>query len=306
MSESVAAPAPVSPTPAVPLPSEGPAAGTQPGTDSASSPALSPGEGATESDTQATDAPTSLLSEARPEGDVIAKPEPEATEQEAAPTETSAEELKAEEPKAEEVKAEEAAPEEPKPEIKPEDLPVPEYEPFTLPEGITLAEESLSAFTSILGDHERRLTVNPAEAHNIVQELGQKLVDLYTNEARESAERSVKLQRDVWNNQIETWLSEFRNDPEIGNNRQNTTLSRAAGVLEAYGQRRGQDRLDKVREVFALTGAGNHPEVIRLMNWVAGFIVETPKFVPARQPMTPQKNGSRAERLYPSLQQGAS
>jgi hypothetical protein len=65
-----------------------------------------------------------------------------------------------------------------------------------------------------------------------------------------------------------SWRSAFASDREIGKNRQNTTVNRIKAALEAYGQSAGSDRLDRLREVFTLTGAGANPEVLRFITWL--------------------------------------
>ncbi len=225
----------------------------------------------TAAETTTEDRAPSLLSEAKP--DEPAKPE------------TKPAETKAEEPKAETV-AEPAKPSAP-----------PKYESFALPDGVTIADEKMGAYTGILGEYENKIIADPAQAHAMVQEMGQKLVDFYVGEMRDNAERTARMQRDTWDRTIETWRGEFRDDPEIGGNRTDTSLARMGGLLEMYGQKAGSDRLSKLRDVFTTTGAGDNPEVLRFVNWAASRLVETPRPVAAITPRAPVVT-SRAQRLY--------
>ncbi len=163
---------------------------------------------------------------------------------------------------------------------------------------MTLADEKLTAFTGILGEYENKIISNPAEAHAMVQEMGQKMVDLYVTESREAADRYTRLQRDNWDRTIEGWRSEFRDDPEIGGNRADTSPSRMGGLLEMYGQKAGSDHLSKLRDVLTFTGAGDHPEMLRFVNWAASRLVETAKPVAAIGPRGPSQTLSRSQRLY--------
>ncbi len=202
-------------------------------------------------------------------------------------------------PPAEQPQAEQQQPE------QPQEIPLPTYEAFTMPEGVTLDEKPLGEFTNLLGEYERQLAAPDADRHTATQELGQKLVDLYIAETRANAERYFQNQRDTWTRTREQWLSDFREDPEIGGNRQDTTVARCGAVLELYGQRVGPQQEKALRDVMGVTGAGDNPEILRFINWVSSFVVENARMVPAAAPRAPVFT-SRAERMYRrSLGQGA-
>lgn len=247
--------------------------------------AQEPAADTTTLDVDVSDRAPSLLSETKVE-------EAAKVEEPAKVEEAKAEEVKAEEPKAEEAKAEEPA------EVKPpEPLPPPVYEKFAVPDGVKFDGEKLEAFTGILGEYENRIVTDPVQAHAAMQEMGQKMVDLYAAEVKDQVERSARLQRDVWDRTIESWRGEFREDPELGGNRAETSLSRMAGLLEMYGQSGGPDRLGKLRDVLTFTGAGDHPEVLRFVNWAASKLVETSKPVAAVGSRAPVQL-TRSQRLY--------
>lgn len=211
------------------------------------------------------------------------------------------------EAKSEETKpAEEAKPEEPKAEAEPAkpETPLPTYEAFKIPEGITVDDAQMGAFTGILGELENKLAADPASAHAVMQEMGQRMLDLYATETAEAAQRMSRLQHDTWVRTREGWVSDFRADPEIGGNRQNTTIQRCGALLELYGRSVGADREGALRDVFSMTGSGDHPEVLRFMNWLADYAVEKPRVVAALAPRAPQP-GTRAERLYRNSLPGA-
>ncbi len=227
----------------------------------------------------------SLLSEAKgdekPDAKADAKPEEKAeVKAEAAP------EVK-EEPKAEE----------PKEEVKKEPPPPPTYDAFSVPDGVTLTTDQLGSVTGILGETESRISTDPLQAHAAMQEMGQKFVDLYVAESRAAAERYTRFQADNWNRTIEGWRGEFREDPDIGGNRADTSLARMGGLLEMYGQSAGGERLSKLRDVLTFTGAGDNPDMLRFVNWAASRLVETSRPVAAVGPRAPVVT-SRAQRLY--------
>ena len=221
---------------------------------------------------------------------VSSTPEPAAAPAEPSILSAAAPEVKAEEPAAE------PAAEAPKEPAAP--LAAPTYEPFTLPEGVTLDAEKVTGFTGLLGEFENKIAADPAQAHTAFQELGQKLVELHTAEVRDAANRYTQLQTAAWDQTRETWRSEFRNDPDLGRNRQQTTLTRMGALMDLYGQSAGPDRLNALRDVMTNTGAGDNLETLRFVNWMAQRLTETSRVVVPMMPRAPQPAGTKAERLY--------
>ena len=190
-----------------------------------------------------------------------------------------------------------AAAEGEKPTEAPVEVAAPTYEPFALPEGVKLDDGKLTEFSGVLGEFEQKVAKDPAQAHAAAQEFGQKLLDMYVSESRAAADRFTKMQSENWQRLQEDWLSEFRNDPDIGKNRQNTSLARMGGLMDLYGQTAGPERLGKLRDVLTLTGAGNNPEVLRFVNWAASRLTEMPRIVVPMQQRAPIRT-SPAQRLY--------
>lgn len=247
--------------------------------------------GAAETTAPAASSPEPVVTET-PVVETPAEPVTETVTEERAPSllsdakaEEKPAEAKAEEPKTETV-VEPAKP-----------LAPPTYDTFALPDGVTVADEKMGAYTGILGEYENKIITDPTQAHAMVQEMGQKLVDFYVGEIRENAERTARLQRETWDRTIETWRGEFRDDPDIGGNRSDTSLARMAELLKMYGQKAGSDRVSKLRDVFTATGAGDNPEVLRFVHWAASKLVEMPRPVAAITPRAPVVT-SRAQRLY--------
>lgn len=183
-------------------------------------------------------------------------------------------------------------PAEVKPEVKPEPIKVEpvKYEAFKFPEGIVPNDQEVGKYTSILAQHQ------------VPQDAAQQLIDLYTEELK----RREQLVRDTWSRTREGWVSEVKSDPEIGGSRHETTLQRCAAVLDQYAQAAGAERAQKLKTVLGFTGAGDHPELIRFVNWAAGFTVERARPVAAVVPKAPQPV-SRAQRRYanPAFSTGA-
>lgn len=216
----------------------------------------------------------SLLSTAKADGEAPKEPAADAAKPEAVK----------EEPKPPEAVKEG---EEPKPDApKPEDVKAAEPEPivytdWVLPEGAEVDKDKVGKFTELLG------------THRAPQELGQKLVDFHMAEMAEATQRLQQHNWDVWNRQQDAWMDEFRADRELGGNKELTTLSNCASVIDQYGGSPAQQA--QLRQVLTDTGAGNHPLVIRLLNNVAKVLKEGTS-VPAHQ--APALKTSRSERRY--------
>ena len=281
MSETVA-PAVVPAAPAVaaaPSPSVAPPSGPAP---DATLPAAAEPAAPAASSEPSVESPApneSILSAAKPE-------EAPAPAAEAAPAEKPAE--AAAEPEAKPAEAEKPA-EAPKP---------PVYEAFKLPDGVKLDDAKLAGFTGIMSEAEAKISADPAQAHAAMQEFGQKALDLYITQAREDADRFTRLQKETWDRTQEDWQAAFRNDPQLGKNRQETTLARMGGLMDLYGSSAGPERLQALRDIFTMTGAGNHLEVLRFVNWAAGRLTETARVVTPMMPRAPVQAGTPAQRLY--------
>ena len=147
-------------------------------------------------------------------------------------------------------------------------------EDLTVPEGLVVDEEHLTSFlealngdlapkdraTALLGLHEKLLTG-----------VGEQL-------------------NTAWEATQEEWRQAARALPEIGGDNLDRTLGQIAKVIDRYGDK-------DTREAFALTGAGNHPAVIKLMAAIAKDVNETAPI--SGQPVNSAPK-SRAERMYGS------
>ncbi len=151
-----------------------------------------------------------------------------------------------------------------------------EYEAFTLPEGVEMDDAALDKFKPI------------AKEAGLDQENAQKFVDLYTEAVVEATENQQKL----WADTQQTWVDQAKADPEIGGEKFESNLGDAKRALKQFGT-------PELDEAMTITGAGNHPEFIRLMSRVGKAISED-AMVPGRQatgPKTPEQI------LYPSMGQ---
>lgn len=225
------------------------------------------------------EAPTLLAEEPAVE------PKVEEPKQEPAPVEDK----KDTEPKTEDIKEEskqEGQSDEP--------APPPVFEAFTFPEGVTPSEETLKEFTDLLSNLETEGKADHAE----LQKWGQKAVDFYQKEIQKTISDLNTFYQKTWNETKLKWKDSFLNDPEIGGNRANTTLSSALNFLRTHGGTPEQQA--EFRQLMDQSGLGNHPTMIRLLA-NAGRAMQEGKPLAAQAPPKVQK--SKTETLYGSRAQ---
>lgn len=140
-----------------------------------------------------------------------------------------------------------------------EPAPLPAYEAFTLPQGVTLDDAKLVEFTKDLGEFQNMTKADQAE----VQKFGQKLVDRHIAETQETLKRRDEYYVATWEKTKSDWKEAFENDPEIGGNRKETTVNAALEFIRTHGGNETQQK--EFRDLMESTGLGNHPAIIRLL-----------------------------------------
>lgn len=162
-------------------------------------------------------------------------------------TETPAEEAPAAEEAAAETPAEGAEPAaEAKPEGEPEAKAFPTYEDWTVPEGMEMQTEQTGALNNIFGKH------------NLSQEAGQEIIDYGSGILRKAQEQMAQHQQEVWADTQTTWRKDC--EKQFGN-RYNTMVNDAkTAITEAVPNDKDRAAL---WDALNLTGAGNHPAVVK-------------------------------------------
>jgi hypothetical protein len=125
-------------------------------------------------------------------------------------------------------------------------------EDLKLPEGVSLDAEQGKAFVELL---------NNADLSG--KDRGQALIDLHQKEITRVHGELVNNQRKVWDDLNTGWKNELRNDPELGGNRLNTSLSMAKAVLQ---DNTSDADLKAILSHTDLNGMGNFPPFIRFLN----------------------------------------
>jgi hypothetical protein len=162
----------------------------------------------------------------------------------------------------------------------------PASEPLTLeaikfPEGFTVDDEASKSFLEVMNDDK----LSGAER-------AQKLIDLQSGLMQKVATET----QTAWENMQMQWQDQVRADPEIGGEKLAPTLGEVSKLVDKYGS-------PELRQVFDLTGAGNHPQVIKFLHNIAKDLSEGGPVLGA--PAVAKE--ALADRMYPSMKpkQGA-
>jgi hypothetical protein len=146
-----------------------------------------------------------------------------------------------------------------------EPAPLPTYEAFTIPEGVTFDVAKLGEFQKELAEYQVLTKADQAET----QKFGQKLVDRHIAEIQDAVKRVGDFNTKAWEKQTSDWKEAFVKDPEIGGNRQETTILAAKVALTESGA------LSKPEfKQLMDTGVGNHPELIRTFSNLGNVITD--------------------------------
>lgn len=167
------------------------------------------------------------------------------------------------------------------------------YADFKLPDGVKLDADTLTAATTLFKEL------------NLPQEGAQKLVDFHTKALASSAEAPVA----AWNDMVKGWGEKTAVDPDIGPKLKEVkaTIGKAYDTLITLAGDKGpamRETVTEFKQIMDLTGAGNHPAFVKMLNALASAVVEG-KHVSGASPSQfgqGQQGGrpSLAEALYPA------
>lgn len=170
------------------------------------------------------------------------------------------------------------------------------YEDFKLPEGIELKGDQLAA------------------AHTLFKEMGlpqdaaQKLVDFHTAQMKAAAEAPANALRDM----RADWQAKTHADPDIAK-----VVDKDSGkvgldavkinIAKLYSAVGNEVMVNSFKEVMNLTGVGDHPAFINVLNKLAGFVTEGKHVAGGNPSVHGQNQGgvatppTAAQALYPNL-----
>lgn len=150
---------------------------------------------------------------------------------------------------------------------------------LTLPEGMKTDDPLFKSYADLMSDDK----LAP-------QERGQKLLDLYTDAVKTAREAGTE----AWNNVNKEWQGKTMADPEIGGAKfpaTKATIAKAIDTLPA-------DLAAGFRQALDITGAGNHPAMVKALHAFATRLTE-PGHV-GGQPPGPPERPSVKDAFYPN------
>lgn len=184
---------------------------------------------------------------AAPEKPAVSSPAPGATPApEVAPNLIADAKGEAEPAKPAEVKVDEA---------KPADAKAPLFPDLKLPEGVKADDPTIGQFKQDFADA------------GLSSEQVQKLVDKYGGKLMLVAEvqKAFDAQAQLWKDTQQQWVDKVKADPEVGGANLQTNLAGIGKLIDRFG---GKESVE-LRKAFGLTGAGNHPEIVRFFTRIA-------------------------------------
>lgn len=156
---------------------------------------------------------------------------------------------------------------------------------INVPEGIEIDEKTLTSFKEIIADAK----LSPSER-------GQKLADMHASALKAAVEGPVK----EWMDTQAKWTAEVKADPEMGGQNFNDMTATIAKAIDAIGG----DKAKAMREAFIFTGAGNHPEIVRLMYRMGKALTEGGHVAGAAPGAAGKDVAQALATMYPSSAEG--
>lgn len=117
-----------------------------------------------------------------------------------------------------------------------------------LPEGVQLAPEAMTQLNDVLQNPE-----------STVEQRAQALIEMNQSDLAAQRESMETENESVWETTQTEWRDAVQNDPEIGGAKLTESLANVAALLEQHTDIPG------LREAFDVTGAGNHPAVVKML-----------------------------------------
>lgn len=155
-----------------------------------------------------------------------------------------------------------------KPEEKPVELEPIIYEAFKMPEGVEPDKDAIALYTDALGKH--RLT----------QEVGQELLDLHTVSLQKYAGFVEAEQHRIFGETRSNWVTQVKADEQLGGAGHQTAMAAIARMRDKLVP---ADRKDAFNDFLRITGAGDHPEFLRILHNASRWLDE-PTPLPASKP----------------------
>ncbi|EGR2972444.1 hypothetical protein ABVY18_004173 [Vibrio parahaemolyticus] len=131
----------------------------------------------------------------------------------------------------------------------------PEKYELSVPEGMELDEQALEKFEPLFREA------------NMTNEQASKFAAAYGEHVNGMVERAqtetVQSLQDQWIQQNKTWQDALLKDKEFGGANAQENFNVAKSVIDRFGGEK--EEIKEIRKAFKETGAGNHPEIMRLL-----------------------------------------
>jgi hypothetical protein len=124
-------------------------------------------------------------------------------------------------------------------------------EALKLPEGLQVDKELAASFVALVNEHK----LPPAVQAQLV-ELQSKSMQALSGQDSEN-----------WNKTQEEWTTQIKADPEYGGAKYEATIADVGVFMTAFAD-------DEVRQALDITGAGNHPAIIKMLAKAAKVVKE--------------------------------
>lgn len=154
------------------------------------------------------------------------------------------------------------------------------YEPFAMPEGIELDQDSFDRFTAM------------AKEHGMPQEIAQQYADFGAELVMKAQEGTVETLSDQWTETLSKWVDEIKTDKELGGDKLPETLSVARKAIATFGS-------DELVKTLEETGMTNNPALLRFA-YNIGKALSDDKFHSGNASHGGSK--SLGDILYPTMQ----
>lgn len=148
---------------------------------------------------------------------------------------------------------------------------------LTMPDGVELDSEMMAVIGPVFKD------LNLSNGH--AQMIADKFIEVQQQRAGKQAEG--------WAQTITKWADDAKADPEMGGNKWDGTVTAAKSTVDRFGT-------PALKEYLEASGAGNHPEIIRLMAKVGAMIGEDDPAISENPGVKP--SADRAVAMYPNDQ----
>ena len=146
----------------------------------------------------------------------------------------------------------------------------PEELEFTLPDGMEVNEPLMAEFTEL------------AKELGVTQEVGQKLIDLQTKYEQKRHDEGQQ----AWTDMQAGWVSNAKSDKEFGGTEMAANLAVAKKTIDQFGT-------PELKEMLDFTGAGNHPEIIRLFYRVGKALSDDNLVMGGNNVVAPEKDPAK-------------